>query len=398
MKESPFPKFRKFEDLEDPFNPQNKISGYISVHESNMQYGALWIDSVNGKPTGQLLYMTPKLHYPFGKMDDDQRRYHFPKFEKIEVFEKYDGTNIVAFKYLDAEGKNFISYKTRGSPFLRNNNFNNFLDMWNETLKIYSDIPKLAEPFQSLSFELFGSRNRILVNYKVSLEVKLLFLIDPENGNISPPTSLVISENLKFPKIAKLHASFDPETDIPKKYEEMQAEIQSDLEKKNKLIQGTPLEIRTHLLSTGMNGAEGSVWFVKLPSKENNWNMFKCKPDLVEQIHWNAGNISSVGIYTTCINAMEQIDELTYEAILPYLLEEYPLEDIEKRKATIDKVIKEINVEIQFKDEVMIKFDEIYERTQSTEKRIIMRELSSFFAKSKMSKVFAVLAKEGIFK
>jgi hypothetical protein len=403
MKESPFPKYNKFENLEDPFNQQNKISGYISIHENDELYGALWIDSVNGKPTGQLLYMTPKLHYPFEKGNDEKRKYRFPDYERIEIFEKYDGTNIVAFKYRDADWNDYISYKTRGSPFVRNNKFNKFFDLWTEIIQLYPDIPKLVESYRSLSFEIFGSRNRILIDYNFPLDVKLLFLINPANGIISSPLTLAIPEGLRFPAVAKIYGKMDKGENLPKKYEEMQQVIQEDLEKKNKGIKITDDEkalkkIRSELLEKGMKGVEGCVWYVKNPHSENNWAMYKCKPDIVEQIHWNVGTISSFGIYTTCINAMEEIDNLNYNTLLPFLLEEYNLPDVEAMREIIERIISQIKSEIAFNSIVIEKYGEIKSKIISTEKQAVLREISPFFKKTEMSKVYNALVKEGILK
>ena len=106
--------------------------------------------------------------------------------------------------------------------------------------------------------------------------------------------------------------------------------------------------------------------------------MYKCKPSIIEQIHWNVGAISSFGIYTTCINALEDIDVLNYDNILPYLLEEYELDHIIHLKDVIDRIIKEINTKIVFTERVLSKYNEL--RIPSTEKGIIMRSLSPFFS------------------
>ncbi len=70
-----------FEDR-DPFNPQNIVSGYLS-HQADHRYGALVILQVNGQDAEQVVYATPKLHYPFANdVQQNTRRYHWPVCER----------------------------------------------------------------------------------------------------------------------------------------------------------------------------------------------------------------------------------------------------------------------------------------------------------------------------
>ncbi len=100
----------------DPFNPQNEVFGYIS-RKSTEYYGALIITKVNGKELlPQLIMGTPKMHYPFDSREDGTRNYHFPIAKNIEIYEKLDGTNILAYFYSDGEFR-YLTYKTRLRPF-----------------------------------------------------------------------------------------------------------------------------------------------------------------------------------------------------------------------------------------------------------------------------------------
>ena len=79
-------------EVEDTFNPGNRIAGVI-CRQSDHRYGALVITSVNGcDVTPQVIYCTPKLHYPFGSSDEGDRTYHWPKdIKRVEVYPKLDG-------------------------------------------------------------------------------------------------------------------------------------------------------------------------------------------------------------------------------------------------------------------------------------------------------------------
>src|SRR5437763_962993 len=80
--------------------------------------------------TPQVIYATPKLHYPFGK----DGRFHFPPIQRLSIYEKLDGTNVLAFRYRDAQGTTRVSYKLRLSAVLRNSKWGAFLDYWKELL------------------------------------------------------------------------------------------------------------------------------------------------------------------------------------------------------------------------------------------------------------------------
>jgi hypothetical protein len=60
-----------------------------------------------------------------------------PDFECAHVYEKIDGTNVLLFRYADARGERFVSYKTRLSPFLRVQPYGDFVALWTEIAAIY---------------------------------------------------------------------------------------------------------------------------------------------------------------------------------------------------------------------------------------------------------------------
>ena len=69
----------------DPFN-DNYVEGYICRGFGDT-YGSLFITKVNGEKVPQVIYCTPKIHYPF----DQQNNWHFPKAKKILAYVKKDG-------------------------------------------------------------------------------------------------------------------------------------------------------------------------------------------------------------------------------------------------------------------------------------------------------------------
>jgi len=65
------------------------------------------------------------LHYPFGK----DGFFHFLPIKSIHLYEKLDGTNVLAYRYRDGDGQWRLTYKLRLSPTLRNSRWGPFLHM-----------------------------------------------------------------------------------------------------------------------------------------------------------------------------------------------------------------------------------------------------------------------------
>src|SRR5206468_4463462 len=122
----------------------------------------------------------------------------------------------------------------------------------------------------------------------------------------------------------------------------------------------------------------------------------KCKPESVEQIHWATG-INKIAVMATCWNALETSDVLTYEVLLPLLLEEYQPDDIEKFRPHIDEVIGEVNREFDFRQRVWAAYDTLRARGLSIEnnKGEVMRALSCQFRREQMKRVFSAIQLRG---
>ena len=58
-------------------------------------------------------------------------------------------------------------------------------------------------------------------------------------------------------------------------------------------------------------------------------------PEGIEEIHWATG-INKQAVLATCWNALETVDELSFDTVRPLLLEEYPPEDIDAFRPHID--------------------------------------------------------------
>ncbi|HWO24932.1 MAG TPA: nucleotidyltransferase domain-containing protein [Kofleriaceae bacterium] len=172
-------------DEVDPFNP-NRVCGYVL--RSRRRRGDLEITHVNGRACPQYVHGTPRIKHlePERAVPDFER-----DFERAHVYEKIDGTNVLLFRYTDARGECFVSYKTRFSPFLRAQPYGDFVALWTEILARYrSEIAALAACQHAFGFELFGCRLRILTEYETPLDARLLYALDATTGRVLDPAAV----------------------------------------------------------------------------------------------------------------------------------------------------------------------------------------------------------------
>ncbi len=350
-------------DVEDPFNNDMRLQGFLS-QKPDHRYGALVITHVDGKEAPQLILATPKLHYPFGK----DGKFHFPPIKKIHIYEKLDGTNVLGYRYQDADGNSHLTYKLRLYPVLRNSRWGPFLDMWNELVQRYPAIRQLvSENNCHISFEIYGMRNAHLVLYDIDLAVAALFGIR-KDATIVPVFDLKLFDVPFAPLIDEISAKDDP----VKKY----AEIRDNMEQRMKRTDDEKLV-----------GMEGTVWYVEEPN--GRITMWKCKPESVEEIHWAIG-INKKAVLATCWNYLETGDVLNYENLLPLLLEEYEVRDIENFRKYIDNCIEQVNQEVEFRERVLNEYDKLGISIHLN-KSAVMRAMSQHFNRSEMQKVYTTI-------
>ena len=99
---------------------------------------------------------------------------------------------------------------------------------------------------------------------------------------------------------------------------------------------------------------EGTVWYVEEPN--GRVTLSKCKPESVDEIHWAVG-INKKAVLATCWNYLETGDILNYENLLPLLLEDYELIEIEDFRKYIDICIVQVNQNVDFRERVLNEYD-----------------------------------------
>jgi hypothetical protein len=352
-------------DVEDPFNDNLRLRGFLS-QKPDHRYGALVITHVGEAEAPQVIFATPKLHYPFGK----DGKFHFPPIKKIYLYEKLDGTNVLAYRYRDGEGNWHLTYKLRLAPTLRNSRWGPFLDMWRELLQKHPTIPQLVEANNChISFEIYGNRNTHLMVYDVDLDVATLFGVR-RDASIVPLFKLNLLEVPGATVVGELVAGEDPVA----KY----AEIRAEMEKRNRPVDDDKLA-----------GIEGTVWYVEEP--DGRISMWKCKPESVEEIHWAVG-INKKAVIATCWNFLETSDDLRYETLLPLLLEDYQLREIENFRPHIEGCIKEVMREFELKERVLAEYDKLGISIHD-DKAAVMRALAQHFRREEMKKVYTLIVR-----
>ena len=358
-------------DVNDPFNDDARLEGFL-CQKPNHTYGGLALLRVDGRAAPQRIFATPKLHYPFGK----DGSFHFPPIQSAHLYEKLDGTNVLAYRYVDADGRGRLTYKLRLSPVLRNSKWGPFLDYWRELLARHPDLPGLVEANGChVSFEMFGARNAHLIAYDVPLAVAVLFGVRPADAAAVGPFALRTGSVPVAPLIGELRAGDDPVARFQALREEMERRNQPAADDK-------------------LSGTEGAVWYVTEPS--GRVTLWKCKPESVEAIHWATG-INKTAVIATCWNALETADVLNFETLLPLLLEEYQPDDIEKFRANIDDALRQVNAEQAFRQCVREAYAALRAQGLSLtrDKGSVMRALSGRFERGQMGHVYAAIVRLG---
>lgn len=346
----------------DTFNNNNKLEGYICASDGP-HYGSMLITKINDVETEQWVLATPKLDYPF----DRAKKWHFPSALELKIYNKLDGSNIVAYGYV-FNGQKLVTYKLRLNPIVQNSGrWGPFLDMLNELLSKYKDsiVQYVKTHNENLSFELWGNRNKHLIVYEQPLDLTLLFRINAITGDILPPVQID-----KIP-LCKCY-EFAKDSNYVQLYKWMQVEDEAKIKKTD----------------VGLIGEEGRVWYLKLST--GKWIMFKMKPESVEKIHW-AGGLGTNIIKATAFNVLETFPEITYERVRDLLLETCMLKNIEDKKEFIIRIINEVNEQLVFEQQVLDEYKKVG-KSILEDKVTVMRALSKRFPSNKMSHVYAVIS------
>jgi len=331
----------------DPYNPQNTLEGYVNRRQGQL-YGSLWITKVNNTPCEQFVYSAPKQHYPFDKNNE----WKFPECDYVDLYEKLDGTCVISYLYEDQTGNLFLTFKTRLRPFLGKGKFGNFFALWNEMLEKYPSIKEYCfNMYFNYVFELYGKRNKILIEYDTPLDTKLIFSVDTSDGKIYPPDY----ENADIFNVPILESKgmltgWHDYNEEGKK--EQYLRIQQELES----------SLSVDLVNEILKGKEGYVWYF-LKNQDDDLLSYavqvKCKPPTVLKYHWSGEAIPYESIYTTVVNAFENFDNVTIENVKTLLEEEFDISKIEKSMERIKKILTKVAFDKELQYQIVEKYNKL---------------------------------------
>jgi len=224
----------------------------------------------------------------------------------------------------------------------------------------------------NFAYELYGRKNKIILEYDVALDCALLFGISKNNGTILVPE---IFNRGNVPIVKKL-GEIKPTSDLIEEYKKVKEWLNEHL----KVDKGLDKEIYT--------GVEGAVWYMI----GNAWDMQKkCKADIIQDLHFLAGaGIPKHSIYITIMNAYEETDEPSFELIKEMLLEEYMESEIYKKEVLIKKLLIDISFEKKLKEKVLKEYSEVgVDINQDRGK--VMRWYAGRYDKRICGKIFKIL-------
>ncbi|KAL9643093.1 hypothetical protein ABK040_003894 [Willaertia magna] len=322
---------RKFSILDKLNNFQN-ICGFLCKREGKIG-GSLLIASVKEQTfetdKRQFIFGTPKLKYAY-KRNENEFVDEFEGENLISSYylsQKWNGTNILLFKYYDIEGNEFISAKTKGMPTVNDGDFGNFLTgtlqalhldqfigkyknfyLREVLLKIHSDKNNehynehiyeflMNNDVQSISFEICGHQMPHLVKYDFDISLKPLFVTFKESGKIKPCIHVKDMEEFgPFP--------YTPKESHEKCVEHCKRLQKESLQKNEKYREENHLK---HKYEYEHFAVEGHVLY--LLDKDGYLiyrTMYKIKPNDVEEVHWETFDERKKGQVKDTIIKMKQ--------------------------------------------------------------------------------------------
>ena len=293
------PKFIDKFEVEDSFNPGNIISGFM-CRKKGLMYGSLYITHVNNAEIDpQLIYGTPKLAYPY-KPNSTTEYAEFPNCSHFYIADKWNGTNILFYKYYDSLGNLFITAKTKGTAIVKDGDFGQFFSLtrealgWNDPGSIMLNLPNILMPLmkdsiQSYSFELCGKKEPHLVNYDFDIDLKPLFL-GREDGRIEP----VITSECNYYN----SASNDEIVEACKNNQWMDFEINEQYRKLHNL----PVKYEYNHFQT-----EGKVlYLMDYHDLCVSRTLYKIKPKDIEEMHWQTFDVDTVNKVSEAVKKIKR--------------------------------------------------------------------------------------------
>jgi hypothetical protein len=323
----------------DPFN-NHLVTGFI-CRKRNQNGGSLVITSVNGVATQQVIWATPKLAYPY-KPDSTDLMDFSNKVVKYYFAEKWNGMNVLFYKYVDNHGQVCITAKSKGTPFIGDSDVGNFLSLLKEAM-LTNDYKESFDDFVedpdvvAISYELCGTKEPHLVNYEFQIELKPLFVIK-KSGNISP----IINIHEKSNGVGNFQYSFAGYVNAIEKNENIHKRIRNVQDRcffeNEQYRRKNGLSIKyeyNHFLTEGM-----VLYLLDRDDNVIDNVMYKIKPKDIEEVHWARFDES---MEARVKEAIDKCNQRGYNVDLENIKEELDMGPKEWSKfgKSIEKYLKE---------------------------------------------------------
>lgn len=381
---------REFDVVDHFQQPPMDLRGYLCV-EKTKNFGALVISHVDNKPVPQVVYGTPKMHYPFdrNKDADAPRRYRFPDVRDVRVYEKWDGTNILAYSYADAQGYRYVTYKARQAAVLDQDNSIDFFGLWKEILSLHTSLilpPRVLSGELALAFELYGERCRhdMAVHYNTELDTVLLFGICQKTGGIMLPHEA--GTDIPTSLWCTCEAELREDEDLQHFYEAMRCAAE---------VSNTGKKGEDGIILAG--GTEGYMFYCR-DAETGFWTPYKCKPPSIEALHWATGGVPQDIVTQVAWEALEQTTgKLTVSMVRERLLQSFPEFRVTTAVTRIEKAVAQVNQSIEFRAQVHEAYVDLGIPYNGHNRSEIMRAMSQRFGKQHMKGVFQALQALSVF-
>ena len=367
----------RFEDIPDPYNPGNRMSGWVQ-RVGGDEYGTLIVSEVNGRAARQRIIATPKASYPYRK----DRAWLLEQAESIRAFLKYDGTNICQYSYEDADGRRYTTFKLRGRPFIPPR----FQDLLAAALARY---PKTAglmlEQGEAMIYELYGRHNPMLIEYDVDIELRSTCRRGRETGDMIPADP-------EDPRFARLDCPL-AQPGIVSAWDDIHQEY---TRRQSTYSEGLVVSSRDR--EKTFRGQEGEMLYVRFPDGDRSepgpfTRLVKLKPVEIEEIHQASDFVPRAELEATVRNIFEAADQPDLSDFIMLLAEEWSDDQIGRSMETAERVLAEALTRRVFEDTVLEVFFEHFQAGDFySDTRTVMRLLSEHHQKAEMQRVYGILA------
>lgn len=362
-----------FEEVADPFNPANTLTGYVQRAGGN-EYGSLVITHVNGREAPQRCLVTPKAAYPYHR--DSSWLLH--RADHIRSFVKYDGTNICQYAYQDAGGETYVTFKLRTRPILARQ----FTAMLRRCLERYPAVANLAlQPGEAIIYELYGYQNPMLIRYAEEIELRVLCRRHPQTGDLEPAEAD--------------HAAF-AQLDCPLAEPVLGGsweDIEDEYRRRQLAISGQLTRISDELF----DGSEGEMLYVSFPDGDRSapgafTRLIKLKPPEIEEIHQASDFVPKLELLATARNVFEVSDNPTLTDFIMLLSEDWSDDQIARSMETVERALAESLERRGFEDRVLEAYSSLNDpQAFHRDKAAVMRTLSHRFPKAEINKAYNAL-------